>query len=359
MNLGAPPTDQELEVTLLGPGYGESVVVHVGHGTWVVVDSLLDSGGNPVALSYLRRMGISPAEAVALIVATHWHDDHIRGIARLVEQCADAQFCCAGVLCQREFLTLVGQLEGRHNSTVGSGLREFHRVFSHLETCKQAPTFAHANRVLLRNEFCSITSLSPGDGAFQKFLAEVGKLIPGQGENKRRISTISPNEVAVALWVECAGNALLLGSDLERSGWIAILEDRARPPGKASLFKIPHHGSKNANEPAVWEYMLKVEPHAVLAPWRRGGRALPTVGDVERIKKATPNAWITTKGLSNRPRLKHQYPAVEKTLRESGSRIRRLTGDRDMIRLRCNAEFTDGWTVELFGGACHLADYAA
>jgi len=40
---------------------------------------------------------------------------------------------------------------------------------------------------------------------------------------------------------------ILLGSDLEEdknNGWSSILNSDVRPKKKASLFKIPHHGSK-------------------------------------------------------------------------------------------------------------------
>ena len=100
-----------LEITLFGPGYGESVVLHVGNGAWIVVDSCIDKENTPVAIQYLNRLGVDPAEAVTLVVATHWHDDHIRGMARLVAACTNARFCCAGVLCREEFLEVVGALE--------------------------------------------------------------------------------------------------------------------------------------------------------------------------------------------------------------------------------------------------------
>ena len=111
------------ELTLLGPGYGESLVLHLGGGMWVLVDSCLDSDGFPQALRYLESIDVDPAEAVDLIVATHWHDDHIRGIADLVETCKKATFCCGAVLCQEEFLAVAHALEGSHLSVAGSGVR--------------------------------------------------------------------------------------------------------------------------------------------------------------------------------------------------------------------------------------------
>ena len=71
-----PPNPEEIEVTLLGPGYGESAVLHIGNGVWVIVDSCINHEGIPQALEYLESIGVAPAQAVDLIVATHWHDDH-------------------------------------------------------------------------------------------------------------------------------------------------------------------------------------------------------------------------------------------------------------------------------------------
>ena len=93
-----PPDKDEFEISLFGPGVGECVVVHLGHGQWMVVDSCYPVGGaEPVALSYLSALGlgIAAGNAVRLVVATHWHADHIRGMARLLEACPQAEFICS------------------------------------------------------------------------------------------------------------------------------------------------------------------------------------------------------------------------------------------------------------------------
>ena len=355
---GAPPGSEEFEFTLLGPGYGESIVLHLGSGYWVIVDSYLSSDGTPMALEYLESIGVDPAWAVVLIMATHWHDDHIRGMAQLVETCSDAHFCCASVFCHKEFLTMVGALEGRHFSASGSGLREVYGVFSRLKETSKKPVHALANRVVFSQGATKICSLSPADGVFQHFLRSIGNLIPGQGQNKTRIQSISPNEAAVALWVDAGDFALLLGADLERSGWVAILDNTARPTGRASVFKVPHHGSKNADEPAVWERMLMSDPVAVLTPWRRGGHVLPRKQDAERILAATLHAYVTDNG-SLRQSPRHKNSVVARTLRESRVRFRPLTFDSSSVRLRRPlAPGTEGWSVKLFGDACHLKELA-
>jgi glyoxylase-like metal-dependent hydrolase (beta-lactamase superfamily II) len=79
----APPGESEFEVSVFGPGHGECIVLHVGKGDWVVVDSHRDSETNePVALRYLQTLGVNSAERVKMVVATHWHDDHMDGAWR-------------------------------------------------------------------------------------------------------------------------------------------------------------------------------------------------------------------------------------------------------------------------------------
>ncbi len=103
--------------------------------------------------------------------------------------------------------------------------------------------------------------------------------------------------------------------------------------------------------------MLQPEPVAVLAPWRRGRGQLPTAQDAERILQATPHAWITSK--TKPGPFKHEIKAVERTLRESGARVRRLAGSEGRVRLRRSMGSNEGWTVEAFGSAGRLLDYAA
>ena len=351
-----PPSVDEFELTLFGPGYGESIVLHLGGGVWVLVDSCLDTDGAPRALSYLESIALDPAQDVALIVATHWHDDHIRGMAKLVERCSSATFCCASVLGKNEFLAAVRALEGRHLSSAGSGIREIHAVFSYLgqRTPVQTPRLALANRRIFEQDGCEIWSLSPNDRNYAAFLKTIGGLIPSEGHSKGRVPDPSPNEVAVVLWVRIENIVVLLGADLERPGWVEILQSAERPNDKASAFKVPHHGSNNAHDPAVWTQMLEPNPFAVLTPWRRGGHALPTQSDVERILSFTPNAYATArKSLSARATTRRPK-MVDRTTRESGVKLRRLAMSSDAIRLRRPLDARTGWKVQKFGSAYHL-----
>ena len=292
-SLGVPPEQNVIEVTLVGPGYGECIIIHLGNGSWIVVDSCLDEEFRPIALSYLGNLGLDPSQAVSLIVATHWHDDHIRGMGNIVRVCNNATFCCASAFRAKEFLTAVGAMAQRPMSQVGSGMQELHKVFSLLNKRHSKPVFAIANRRILSQDGCEIWSLSPFDKEFAVFFQEIDRLLPKEYETKKRIPTLTPNRVAVVLLIKIEDTSILLGSDLERGGWLEILAAPERPKCKASVFKIPHHGSKNAHEERVWNEMLLKEPIAGLTPWRKAGRLLPTENDVKRILSFTRKAYTT------------------------------------------------------------------
>ena len=352
------PSEDEIEIVLLGPGYGESIVLHIGRGSWVIVDSCINDEGKPRALEYLASIGVDARRDVDLVVATHWHDDHINGMATIVEVCREANFCCANTLINGEFLATIDALEGRHLTERGSGVREIYRVFKWLESKSSRPRFASANtRIHLRGP-CEIWSLSPGNTAFEGFLKSVGALLPRQGQAKTRIPSISPNDFSVVLWIAIEDVAVLLGSDLERAGWIEILDSEERPAGGASMFKVPHHGSEGADEPDVWKQMLSRDPYALLAPWRRGNRLLPTTRDVERILSYTRNAYTSANPERISRSRKYANRMVNRTIRSTGIRLRQLEMSPGAIRLRRRISSGSNWNVETFGAACHLNDVA-
>ena len=352
----ATPDHEELEITLLGPGYGESVVLHIGGGEWVIVDSCIDPDGNPRSLRYLESIGVNPSEAVVLVVATHWHDDHIRGMEKVVETCRKASFCCSAALLKREFLTVVDAWGRRSLAQAGSGVREIFGVFTHHVAKETKPIFALANRRIYLSEQCEIWTLSPSDTLFKKFLVSIGGLLTAEGQTKTRIPDPRSNDVAVALWLRVADVAILLGSDLEKGGWAEVLQDGARPTGKASVFKVAHHGSGSGDDERVWTQMLLPQPYSVLTPWRLGGRTLPSQEDAKRILSYTNNAYVTAKHSSgNQPRLRDR--TISRTVRESNVRLRSCPLLSGALQLRRGIDSTAAWRIKPFGPACHLADF--
>lgn len=352
------PKVDEIEVSFFGPGYGECILIHIGEHKWIVVDSCFNTERHSVVLDYLNSLGVNPSEAVCLVVATHWHDDHIRGIGELVEVCDKAIFCCASALGKEEFLSALAALERRPATSGGSGLRELFNVFSLLAKRKATCKFAISNRLILNQNDCMIWSLSPSDKAYEAFLQQIAQLIPRE-EGKRRIPSLMPNEAAVVLLVTIRGTTILLGADLEKRGWLEVLDSSTAPNRKASVFKIPHHGSENAHEDRVWNEMLEKEPIVALTPWRRGGRELPTKNDARRILSFSSRAFATvSKADAIRLSRISRNNTIDKTIREIGAKIRSVGLSDGMIRLRKKANSEADWEIERFGSACRLLEYS-
>ena len=355
MTLSDAPEAGEIELSLFGPGYGECAAIHIGDGRWVIVDSCLVEGLRPAALAYFDSLGIDPSEAVCLVVATHWHDDHIRGMGELVKVCANAQFCCGSALSTKEYLSVLGALEKRPATPGGSGMREMYQVFSLLRERSTAGTYAVSDRVVFNQGSCMMWSLSPSDEAYERFLRQLGSLLPDELEPKRRVPPLTPNDAAVVLLIKIDETAILLGADLERRGWLEILDGSALPDFTASVFKVPHHGSLNAHEDRVWKELLCEDPVALLTPWQRGGGSLPTKNDVQRILSFTSKAYVTTsQDNSGGSAVQSRSNAVQRTIRESGVRIRPVRLSSGMIRVRHKGRASAEWTVERFGPACEL-----
>ena len=355
----APNTD-EIELCLFGPGYGECAVIHIGAGQWVIVDSCLDVDRQPAALSYFRKIGIDPSEAVCLVVATHWHDDHIRGMGQLVKACTNAHFCCGLALSKKEFLSILGALEHRPATPSGSGMRELYLVFSLLADRSKPGTYALADRLVFSRDGCKIWSLSPSDMAYERFLRQIGLLVPDDQEPKRRVPPLTPNEAAVVLLVAIGDTTILLGADLEGEGWIQILDGSTLAGFISSAFKVPHHGSLSSHVDRVWEELLSEDPVALLTPWRRGGTALPTRSDVDRLLSFTNKGFATAlQGNSPARAIPSRSNVVQRTIRETGARIRSVNLSEGMIRARKKDQISPEWTVELFGTGCELAELLA
>src|SRR3990170_2707185 len=367
------PSLDEVEISIFGPGYGESILCHLGNNCWIIVDSCLDPvSKQPYPLTYLKSIGVNSETSVKHIIATHWHDDHIRGLGNIVEECKSADFICSEALKSDEFLTLVSAY-GKRSMMTSSGVEEFYKVLQTLETLvrytpQKTPRFAIEDRCLKRvlpeNSVlslpCEIHSLSPSDYAVLLTKIEIAKLVPKEKTIKRRVLGISPNHSSIVLLVIIGDLCILLGSDLEetgnaQTGWTKIANSQTRLRKKASLFKIPHHGSKNADLSDVWTEMLNSQPFAILTPFVKGNIYLPTKDDVIRIGNRTNNAYITA--LPRWKKSRRRPTPVEKTIRESNIKIKQYNRAVGYVRLRIKPlENNFNWFVNLYGEAVELKD---
>lgn len=135
------PASNEFELTVFGPGCGECLVLHCGDQNWCVIDSCrYPKQSHPIALQYFEKLGIDPMTAVRSILVTHWHDDHIQGIASLVRRCSQARFNISGALHSEQFFQLVLEAEETNKLVKAtSSASEFSAILEILEQRSDPP----------------------------------------------------------------------------------------------------------------------------------------------------------------------------------------------------------------------------
>jgi hypothetical protein len=362
-----PPHLDEIEVSLFGPGYGESVLIHLGRGKWMVVDSCLNKERKPSVLEYLKILGVDPSNAVEQIVATHWHDDHIGGISEILDQCPNAVFICSDAMTTGEFATLATYLDSR--GMMGApGIKQFHRILKTLAARSKAKRgvpvakLASADKCLWRSSdsepyVSEVFSLSPSDAANMYARMELAALLEKHKEAIKAVpAPQTPNQAAVALLVKAGNTSLILGADLEetsdkQAGWSAILDSTTTIKGRSSVFKVPHHGSRDSHHDRVWTEILEENPIAIVTPFENGNVFRPELSDMKRITSLTNQAYITAKPRGKQGKV--QSSVVNKAMAETVKWIREVPFSTGIVRLRkmALAPSTDPWKVELFGSA--------
>jgi len=367
ITLTGHPATNVVEVSLFGPGRGESAAIHLGEGRWIVVDSCVDSRTKRVpVLEYLSAIGVDVTTQVRLVVATHAHDDHFAGIARIFEACRSATFVCPAALSTPEFFALTDLDELEHAGLPIRAYSEYRRVFQiideRIDHGLEAVQYALPQRHLYQDAgqaiSCDVLALSPSDKAFRRAMRAIRKAMP-RADVPKYIEPIDPNELSIALWVRAGDRLMLLGADMLKgpngSGWHAVLSG-PRPPQRASVFKVSHHGSSTGHRGGVWSELLLRSPIALLTPYRSSG--LPKDTDCRRILNLTDAAYITAAGV--------RRPLEGRTRREAAAmgtlplNVRELDGPPGQIRARSvvGAAPTD-WAIDLGGPGRSLSTYLA
>lgn len=309
-----------LDIYHFGRGVGECSLVKLPDDTWIVIDSFVDDGV-PVAKAFLEGKGI-PLSNVKLICLTHWHDDHVRGASKLLSLCESAQIAIPMLMAKDEFKAFLASRELNSTGTFSSGVNELFEILKTLKGRGCAPLFCLSNRVIWRSSGGSIESLSPSDSDIGEFLLN----IPEWSRNfdvSGRIPIPNRNDTSVALVIETLDVKAVFGADLEirteDSGWQGVCDKAWQGRGEAGFFKIPHHGSPNADYEPCWTNILKTNVVAVLSPYGRGRTKRPSDDDIQRIRGRTKLAFSSCLLGWKRPGKLHR--TVEKTLLESGIQI--------------------------------------
>lgn len=180
-------------------GQGDSLVVNLGHQRGLVVDAGPDA---QLEDRCLARLGVT---SVPLLILTHFHADHVEGVAGLIHN------------------RKVGQVWISNNN---EPIFESARVSSWLKRVKTriAITGLSANLASNRGSV-TVRVLWPDDGS------HAFDVLPGDGS--------AINNSSVAVEISSADFSLFAGGDLEPSAQAEIIQS----VGHVDIYKVSHHGS--------------------------------------------------------------------------------------------------------------------
>lgn len=365
-----PPSKHEFEITLFGNGYGESILLHACDNKWIIIDSCINPLTKKIApIEYLESVGVDVANQVKLLVISHWHDDHIKGFSQIYQSCINAKLSLSQAMHQKEFFRFVNVVHQRPiYSYAGKSTDEIKQILDTLLKRKESSgeykckwvsndSILYNETIEINGSDAKIVALSPLDHSITTALVEISNLIPKANTEIRVNSNINPNHFAIVLWISIGDIHILLGSDLEerahpKGAWSVIANNGNRPNAKADIFKVPHHGSKNAYCNLVYDKMLTNNHLSVLTPFTHGKVSLPNDSDIKRLKEEKCSGVYLACRFSCK---KNKHDAVvEKMLKESTKR-REILNSFGYITLRKNvSDEKDDWQIITQGHATKL-----
>ena len=83
-----PPKQDQIEICVFGPGYGESIVLHIPQIGWGIIDSCtakINKSTIVLPLQYLLEL-LAPYSypKLSFILLTHPHEDHYKGLNNII-----------------------------------------------------------------------------------------------------------------------------------------------------------------------------------------------------------------------------------------------------------------------------------
>lgn len=360
------PQKYQAEITLIGTGggYGESIVVHLGNKNWIIIDSCINPVTKaPLVLEYLKELNVDIANDVKLILCTHWHDDHIKGLSEVLEECTNASFALLRINDIKKFCLFLSfehnkeQVIPQSNST-----SEIFKVFKIIKKRKIQPRFASCDRILYSlnlDGYCDIEviSLSPSDFSVQNFDNEISQLISEFSSSNKKIIAELPNSKSIVLLLKFGKYCAILGADLEvnidnRIGWLSILNNSQAIRNKSSYFKISHHGSQNGYHNRIWKEIISESPVATLTPWNLNTK-LPTIEMLQKYCSHTDKLYMTSPVVNNKQK-KRSWEET-KMIEKLGYKLVEVKFSKGIIRSRLfllDDEST--WETTIIDSAFHV-----
>lgn len=308
MPTSATTTDEppRLEIHVFGAGKGESILVRLPEGQRGLVDHYASRPDDPTsspARSYLDSRGVRELEFVCL---THPHDDHYRGMGKILEHFSPRHLWLFPVLDPKTAKRLVehlGLVEQDSCDPQGAA-DELAQILNwcNLRKSKSGPNGCRLKFVSLgrdlypsperKNAVVRIRGMAPPDALVSSYRNDLLACFRGDGTLRDKLPHRRHNVISAALAIDWDRTRVLLGGDVEREGWTLILEECPERICSCSAVKVSYHGSKNGYCEALWPRMGdSMNTIAILTPFH--DHELPHAGAIDHINRHVSSLYAT------------------------------------------------------------------
>ncbi|EKO3544277.1 MBL fold metallo-hydrolase [Vibrio fluvialis] len=331
-----------LKIIIFGLGTGEALLCELDDGNWLAIDSFLEpTTKEPIALNYLKNLGVDPEKKLTKVILTHFHEDHILGSKDLIAAASpNVKVYVPQAMTLNEMKKFYGEQRLFTGYQPDNKLEAFMSVIKYLfDKGVKIMQIKEDSAVHAGNDM-HIHALSPSDHDAQASLHKFLTFIGGITERSRlSVSKHHPNSFSVSLHVNYnkIQKSALLSGDLEtcaspNGGWIAAMSAETAPKKTVDLIKVSHHGSETGYHKAFWDNFITNNSHAVITTNDsvRGG-GLPQESMIETFSSHTQNLSCTTtpnyikqdpsKLIYRQLKKKHGHQLADKMVKMMGNKI--------------------------------------
>ena len=308
------PLDDEIEITVLGinESVGESIVVHIGSGEWVIIDCCKTRDGINLPLYYLSEIGADLSK-VLRVACTHLHSDHIVGLSEVLDRCKNSRFAYSMVGDHNSLKYVIAQYKKDANLPNEGTFGEFMKCIDIVKKQRRKvvpigldqPIFADPNRKilgispsinmnemyqwkllrynlndpipsnLLKTNFCSVASIL--------LIGKVHAILGADLESNRRY-----NEDIEACKENCNRKS--------KRGWCNVFQSSQYfLHYKYDYIKISHHSSSTGYCPLLWEQFMSHQSIGSSTIFVQGKNALPSQEMINKYADKCSELYYTSK----------------------------------------------------------------
>jgi beta-lactamase superfamily II metal-dependent hydrolase len=273
----------QLNLLAFGPGFGESLLLRTPEAHWVVVDSASRQRKGRSLNPALVALETYDAE-LDLVLLTHPHEDHVKGIRDLIENCRAGAIVGAVEPLMRSPSSYAVASEADDVAALAGGSGIAAHVAIEQAWAKGQRKWAVSAGSVVEIGGCTVEALVPSSSALDEFVEGVASDL---------------NDLSAAVRVKWGdGGDLVLGADATAVAWEQA-SARLQPGALLNCrpVKVPHHGSENAiHTLLIDEQQHDPDRQLIVTPWNKG-KGLPRFDPgqgVDRLLRAVDALHLTS-----------------------------------------------------------------